>query len=135
MLIRCPSTLSIKATLTLVMQICVKSSRYPFNTKYRRSCCNSSHSDGQTEGERRFVILIIKTIARNSGTDPFEIGHGRRFVIAWQSQVGPKRWMGPKTPAVIKALASRGNRHALVVPIGNHMLFHSIDLWSIACSP
>jgi ferrochelatase len=41
----------------------------------------------------------------------------RRFVIAWQSQVGPKRWMGPKTLDVVRGLAKRGDHNVLVVPI------------------
>ena len=40
-----------------------------------------------------------------------------RYVVAWQSQVGPLPWMGPQTGDVIKGLAAQGHKHALAVPI------------------
>jgi protoporphyrin/coproporphyrin ferrochelatase len=47
--------------------------------------------------------------------------HGERdappYQLAWQSQVGPQPWLGPQTDHVIEALAKRGARNVLVVPI------------------
>lgn len=40
-----------------------------------------------------------------------------RYVMAWQSQVGPLPWMGPQTGDVIKGLAKQGHKHVLAVPI------------------
>ena len=40
-----------------------------------------------------------------------------RYVVAWQSQVGPLPWMGPQTGDVIKGLAAQGHKHVLAVPI------------------
>lgn len=39
------------------------------------------------------------------------------FVLAYQSDVGPVRWLGPRTEQVIRRLGERGHRHVLVVPI------------------
>ncbi len=40
-----------------------------------------------------------------------------RWVIAYQSAVGPLKWLKPSTESVIKALAHRGILQILVVPI------------------
>ena len=39
------------------------------------------------------------------------------YHMCWQSKVGPKQWMAPHTDEVIRALAGRGVKHLLVVPI------------------
>jgi ferrochelatase len=39
------------------------------------------------------------------------------YVLAYQSEVGPVRWLGPSTEKVIRRLGARGQRHVLVVPI------------------
>jgi protoporphyrin/coproporphyrin ferrochelatase len=39
------------------------------------------------------------------------------YILAYQSEVGPVRWLGPSTERVIKRLGARGQRHLLVVPI------------------
>jgi protoporphyrin/coproporphyrin ferrochelatase len=39
------------------------------------------------------------------------------FLLAYQSDVGPVRWLGPSTEQVIRRLGRRGHRHLLVVPI------------------
>jgi len=39
------------------------------------------------------------------------------YLLAFQSEVGPVRWLGPHTEQVIKQLGARGQRHLLVVPI------------------
>jgi ferrochelatase len=39
------------------------------------------------------------------------------YLLAYQSDVGPVRWLGPSTEQVIRRLGARGQRHVLVVPI------------------
>jgi len=39
------------------------------------------------------------------------------YLLAFQSDVGPVRWLGPGTAQVIRRLGARGQRHLLVVPI------------------
>jgi ferrochelatase len=46
-----------------------------------------------------------------------ELGFSHPFILAYQSSVGPVRWLGPSTEQVIRRLGARGQRHVLVVPI------------------
>jgi len=39
------------------------------------------------------------------------------FLLAYQSDVGPVRWLGPSTEQVLRRLGGRGHRKVLVVPI------------------
>jgi protoporphyrin/coproporphyrin ferrochelatase len=39
------------------------------------------------------------------------------YLLAYQSDVGPVRWLGPSTAEVIRRLGLRGHRHLLVIPI------------------
>jgi ferrochelatase len=39
------------------------------------------------------------------------------YILAYQSDVGPVRWLGPSTAEVLRRLGARGQRHVLVVPI------------------
>jgi len=39
------------------------------------------------------------------------------YLLAYQSDVGPVRWLGPRTVEVIRRLGARGQKHVLVVPI------------------
>jgi protoporphyrin/coproporphyrin ferrochelatase len=39
------------------------------------------------------------------------------FILAYQSDVGPVRWLGPSTEQVLRRLGARGQKHVLVVPI------------------
>jgi ferrochelatase len=39
------------------------------------------------------------------------------YVLAYQSDVGPVRWLGPSTEQVIRRLGARGEKRLLVVPI------------------
>ena len=39
------------------------------------------------------------------------------YILAYQSDVGPVRWLGPSTEQVIRQLGARGQRELLVVPI------------------
>ena len=39
------------------------------------------------------------------------------YILAYQSDVGPVRWLGPSTAQLLRRLGARGHRHVLVVPI------------------
>lgn len=39
------------------------------------------------------------------------------YILAYQSDVGPVRWLGPSTEQVLRRLGARGHKHVVVVPI------------------
>jgi ferrochelatase len=45
------------------------------------------------------------------------LGTSNPYLLAYQSDVGPVRWLGPSTAQVLRRLGARGQRHVLVVPI------------------
>ena len=45
------------------------------------------------------------------------LGAPNPYLLAYQSDVGPVRWLGPSTEQVLRRLGGRGERHVLVVPI------------------
>lgn len=45
------------------------------------------------------------------------LGFSHEYLLAYQSEVGPVRWLGPSTERVIRQLGARGRRSVLVVPI------------------
>ncbi len=45
------------------------------------------------------------------------LGTSNPYLLAYQSDVGPVRWLGPSTEHVIRRLGARGHKHLLVVPI------------------
>ena len=45
------------------------------------------------------------------------LGVKNPYLLAYQSDVGPVRWLGPSTEQVIRRLGARGQKHLLVVPI------------------
>ncbi len=52
--------------------------------------------------------------------------------LAWQSRVGPVKWIGPRTDEVLRELAAAGKRTVLVVPVSfvsDHIeTLHEIDI-------
>jgi protoporphyrin/coproporphyrin ferrochelatase len=46
-----------------------------------------------------------------------QLGRSNPYILAYQSDVGPVRWLGPRTAQVLSQLGARGHRHVLVVPI------------------
>lgn len=46
-----------------------------------------------------------------------QLGVANRYLLAYQSEVGPVRWLGPSTERVIRRLGERGETRVLVVPI------------------
>jgi ferrochelatase len=85
-------------------------------------------------GDRREVVLLfsahslpLNVIDRG---DPYpqevgatvqrvmeRLGFAHPYLLAYQSKVGPLRWLGPSTEQVIRNLGARGHKHVLVVPI------------------
>ena len=46
-----------------------------------------------------------------------QLGRSNPYILAYQSDVGPVRWLGPSTAEVLRRIGARGQRHVLVVPI------------------
>lgn len=46
-----------------------------------------------------------------------EGGFGNQFLLSYQSEVGPVRWLGPSTERVIKELGAKGKKKVLVIGI------------------
>ncbi len=45
------------------------------------------------------------------------LGAPNRYLLAYQSDVGPVRWLGPSTERVLRRLGARGEKRVLVIPI------------------
>lgn len=45
------------------------------------------------------------------------LGHSHPYLLCYQSEVGPVRWLGASTERVIRQLGERGQREVVVVPI------------------
>ncbi|HEX5819505.1 MAG TPA: ferrochelatase, partial [Gemmatimonadales bacterium] len=84
--------------------------------------------------ERRDVLLLFSAhslpLAVIDRGDPYPqeigattaavmelLGHRNPYLLAYQSEVGPVRWLGPSTERVIRQLGARAQRNVLVVPI------------------
>jgi protoporphyrin/coproporphyrin ferrochelatase len=46
-----------------------------------------------------------------------QLATSNSYLLAYQSDVGPVRWLGPSTAQVLQRLGARGHKHVLVVPI------------------
>lgn len=61
-----------------------------------------------------------------------ELGYTNPWRLVWQSKVGPLPWLGPQTDEVIKALAKKGRKNMMMVPIAftsDHIeTLHEMDL-------
>ena len=101
-----------------------------------------------TEVQRQMVLLFsahslpLRAVARG---DPYpaevgatvqavmaELGHSHPYRLVWQSKVGPLPWMEPATDAAIEAVAKRGFKHLMLVPISfvnEHIeTLHELDI-------
>ncbi|KAG8956113.1 ferrochelatase hem15 [Tulasnella sp. 419] len=86
------------------------------------------------ESERSSVVLLFSahslpmTIV-NRG-DPYvsevaatvsaimdRLGNKNPYRLVWQSQVGPRAWMGPQTSDALKGLAKLGQKNVVLVPV------------------
>jgi ferrochelatase len=45
------------------------------------------------------------------------LGSSLPYLLAYQSEVGPVKWLGPSTQGAIRQLGERGHKHLLIVPI------------------
>lgn len=45
------------------------------------------------------------------------LGFSHPYLLAYQSEVGPVKWLGPSTRGTIQQLGERGHKHLLLVPI------------------
>ncbi|MEZ5360325.1 MAG: ferrochelatase [Candidatus Zixiibacteriota bacterium] len=82
--------------------------------------------------------LPAKLIAQG---DPYEkqinetaklAGEGYDYLLSYQSQTGPVKWLGPPTPDVIRDLAAKGKKEIIIVPVSfvsDHIeTLHEIDV-------
>ncbi|HEY8106211.1 MAG TPA: ferrochelatase [Gemmatimonadales bacterium] len=89
---------------------------------------------GFPPGEREKVVLVFSAHSLpmsivNRG-DPYpqeigasvdrvmeQLGFSHPYLLAYQSEVGPVKWLGPSTQSAIRRLGERGHQHLLIVPI------------------
>lgn len=61
-----------------------------------------------------------------------ELGHSHPYRLVWQSKVGPLPWIEPATDVAIEAMAKRGHKHLMLVPISfvnEHIeTLHELDI-------
>jgi len=61
-----------------------------------------------------------------------KLGFSNPWRVTWQSQVGPRKWLEPKTDEVLAEFAKRGRRSVVVVPIAftsDHIeTLHELDI-------
>lgn len=60
-----------------------------------------------------YVLEVSATVAAVMD----RLGHTNPYRLVWQSQVGPRAWMGPQTSDALKGLARLGKKRAVLVPI------------------
>ena len=69
------------------------------------------------------VAAVMERLRRGSNSVPGSgekgKGKGREYAyrLVWQSQVGPRAWMGPQTSDALKGLARLGKKDVVLVPI------------------
>lgn len=110
--------------------------RWPLHDGFVRSM-TSTVEEGLREfapADRRDVVLLFsahslpQSIVDRGDAYPAEVaatteavmeslGRTNPHLLAWQSSVGPVKWLGPSTEAALRGLAAKGYRRVLVVPI------------------
>jgi protoheme ferro-lyase len=60
-----------------------------------------------------YVLEVSATVAAVMD----RLGHTNPYRLVWQSQVGPRAWLGPQTSDALKGLARLGKKRAVLVPI------------------
>ena len=65
-----------------------------------------------TEGDP-YTFLVAQTVSRLTQ----QLGRQHQWAIAYQSDVGPIKWIKPTTPGTLKELGQKGIRKVIVVPI------------------
>jgi ferrochelatase len=60
------------------------------------------------------------------------LGYSHEFMLAYQSDIGPIKWLGPNTEAVLRNLGAKRRRNVLIVPVAftsDHIeTLHEIDI-------
>jgi ferrochelatase len=93
--------------------------RFPRDVRDRAHLVFSAHGTPEVELQKRkdpYCCLVHSTVQEvmrlRAETDP-----GRAFHVAFQSKVGPAKWLTPSTPAKLEELAEGGHTAVVVVPI------------------
>jgi len=63
------------------------------------------------------VAATVQAVMEKLNASCIPHGYSYKYLLAWQSQVGPLPWLGPQTGDVLKGLGSQGHKRVLVVPI------------------
>jgi len=93
--------------------------RFPENERHGVHILFSAHSlperyvrqgDPYLDQTRRCVSLINNRLKER-------LNYGVDYSLAFQSRVGPVRWLQPSTESVLRTLARRGVRRVLTVPV------------------
>lgn len=64
-----------------------------------------------------YVSEVAGTVSRVIERLRERTGFESPYRLVWQSQVGPKPWMGMKTDMALKGLAKNGQKQVVLVPI------------------
>lgn len=110
--------------------------RWPTHSAFIRAVAKTIRDglDKFPEGEREEVLLLFSahslplSIIDRGDPYPQEVGASvhevmrgggfrNRFLLSYQSEVGPVRWLGPSTARVIRDLGAKGWKNVLVVGI------------------
>ena len=94
--------------------------RFPREVRDRVHLVFSAHGTPLKELEKRrdpYCCLVHSTVQRvmdhrQNGSDP-----DRPFHTAFQSKVGPAKWLTPSTPDKLEELADEGHTATLVIPV------------------
>lgn len=68
-----------------------------------------NRGDSYVHEVHRTVSEVMRTLENE--------GVGNRYIVAWQSKVGPVEWLGPTTSDVLTRLGASGEKRVLVVPV------------------
>ncbi|EEB06787.2 ferrochelatase [Schizosaccharomyces japonicus yFS275] len=88
---------------------------YPKNEQDDTIIVFSAHSLPMTQINKG--DSYINEVAATSYAVMQQLGFRNKYINAWQSQVGPTRWMAPQTMDVLTWLAKKGHKNAILVPI------------------
>jgi ferrochelatase len=110
--------------------------RWPTHPGFVQAMVDSVHTglDQYPPAERDDVLLLFSAhslplyVIERGDPYPQEVGasvqavmerlgFSHEYLLAYQSQVGPIKWLGPQTEQVIRQLGRRRRRNVLVVPI------------------
>jgi ferrochelatase len=89
--------------------------RFPPETRDRALLLFSAHSlplhiiDRGDPYPQEIGATVQRVVERLAAPNP--------YLLAYQSEVGPVRWLGPHTEQIIRMLGERGQKDVLVVPI------------------